>query len=239
MGAPATHPIPQRRSRGWRRHGAWWISPTSTRGSGDQPTARRSSRIFDLRIANGRSPCRHGGPARPRWRFGWPAECLERFGQAPRQLFHEDNRATHVADQEGQPGRRPLTYDDVQALSDAMDARAEELRKRGRKGALTAMRNAALRPVILIRTVSAEPTQVLLPVNRVRTAGGSAQVRSFASWAISVGGSITGWMSSSSMPACSRVVMRARRSSRVPTKAKVFISEGRIRSRSSGAMRWR
>ncbi len=42
------------------------------------------------------------------------------------------------------PGRRPLTYDEVQALFDAVDGRVERARGLGRKGALTAMRDAAL-----------------------------------------------------------------------------------------------
>ncbi|MFJ9372422.1 tyrosine-type recombinase/integrase [Streptomyces sp. NPDC101455] len=77
-------------------------------------------------------------------RYGWAAECLERFGQAPQQIFHEDNRVAHVAEYEGQPGRRPLTYDEIQALFDAADGRAEDAQTRGRKGALTAMRDSAL-----------------------------------------------------------------------------------------------
>ena len=77
-------------------------------------------------------------------RYGWAEECLERFGQVPQQIFHEDNRVAHVAEYEGQPGRRPLTFDEVQALFDAVDTRVEDVRARGRKGALTAMRDAAL-----------------------------------------------------------------------------------------------
>jgi hypothetical protein len=46
-------------------------------------------------------------------RYGWMAECLERFGQIPQQIFHEDNRVAHVVEYEGQPERRPLTYDEV------------------------------------------------------------------------------------------------------------------------------
>ena len=45
---------------------------------------------------------------------------------------------------EGQPHRRPLTYDEVQTLFDAADGRVEEIRSRGRKGALAAQRDAAL-----------------------------------------------------------------------------------------------
>lgn len=77
-------------------------------------------------------------------RYGWAEQCLERFGQAPQQIFHEDNRVAHVAEHEGQPGRRPLTYDEVQSLFDAVDGRVESAQGRGRKGALTAMRDSAL-----------------------------------------------------------------------------------------------
>lgn len=58
-------------------------------------------------------------------RYGWPEVCLERFGDVPQQIFHEDNRVAHVVEYEGRPGRRPLTYDEVQALFDAADGRAE------------------------------------------------------------------------------------------------------------------
>ncbi len=77
-------------------------------------------------------------------RYGWAAECLARFGQAPQQIFHEDNRVPHVAEYEGQPDRRPLTYDEVQALFDAADGQVEVARTQGRKFALTAMRASAL-----------------------------------------------------------------------------------------------
>jgi integrase/recombinase XerD len=77
-------------------------------------------------------------------RYGWLSACLERFGRAPAQILHEWNSVTHVTGFEGQPGRRPLTYDEVQALFDAADGMAQDKRALGRKGALTAMRNAAL-----------------------------------------------------------------------------------------------
>jgi integrase/recombinase XerC len=77
-------------------------------------------------------------------RYGWPETCLERFGEIPQQIFHEDNRVGHVADYEGQPGRRPLTYDEVQALFDALDGKVDSARASGRKGVLTALRDAAL-----------------------------------------------------------------------------------------------
>ncbi|MGH3829825.1 MAG: hypothetical protein ACRDRS_05135 [Pseudonocardiaceae bacterium] len=77
-------------------------------------------------------------------RYGWPAKCRERFGAAPRQVLHEWNTIAHVADYEGAPGRRPLTYDEIQALFDAADGRVEEIRSQHRKGVLTAMRDSAL-----------------------------------------------------------------------------------------------
>ncbi|GAA2534991.1 tyrosine-type recombinase/integrase [Streptomyces koyangensis] len=83
-------------------------------------------------------------------RYGWPLRCLERFGQAPAQILHEWNTVTHSSEYEGDAGRRPLTYDEVQALFDAADARVDEIRARRRKGSL-----AALRDAILLKTVYA------------------------------------------------------------------------------------
>ena len=77
-------------------------------------------------------------------RYGWPARCVEWFGEAPQQILHEWNTVVHVSDYEGHPARRPLTYDEVQALFDAADGRAEEIRSRRRKGVLAAMRDAAV-----------------------------------------------------------------------------------------------
>jgi site-specific recombinase XerD len=77
-------------------------------------------------------------------RYGWPARCLERFGEVPVQILHEWNTVTHSSEYEGGAGRRPLTYDEVQALFDAADGRVEEIRARHRKGALAAQRDAAI-----------------------------------------------------------------------------------------------
>ncbi|MET7571277.1 tyrosine-type recombinase/integrase [Streptomyces sp. NPDC005492] len=77
-------------------------------------------------------------------RYGWPAECVRRFGRAPQQIFHEWNSIAHVSEYEGDPRRRPLTYDEVQLLFDATDGRVEEIRSTRRKGAMAAMRDAAL-----------------------------------------------------------------------------------------------
>ena len=77
-------------------------------------------------------------------RYGWTAICRERFGTAPVQILHERNTAGHVAEFEGRPGRRPLTYEEVQALFDAADGRVEQIRARHRKGILVALRDSAL-----------------------------------------------------------------------------------------------
>jgi len=75
---------------------------------------------------------------------------LKRFGTAPQQVLDPWNCVTHVADFEGQPGRRPLSYDEVQHCSTAADTRVETIRGRGRKGALAAQRDA-----VLLKTVYA------------------------------------------------------------------------------------
>ncbi len=77
-------------------------------------------------------------------RYGWVAECAERFGQVPSEIFHEGNSVLHTVEYEGDPRRRPLTYDEVQALFDAADARPGRIAGQGRKGALCALRDAAV-----------------------------------------------------------------------------------------------
>jgi integrase/recombinase XerD len=77
-------------------------------------------------------------------RYGWAAVCEQRFGAMPVQVLDAWNTVAHRLDYEGRPGRRPLTYDEVQALLDAADGLAGQARERGRKGALTARRDAAL-----------------------------------------------------------------------------------------------
>lgn len=77
-------------------------------------------------------------------RYGWASACEEAFGQFPVQVCHDWNTADHVAEFEGRPGRRALTYDELQALFDAADDRVEQARKRRRKGVLAAWRNAVM-----------------------------------------------------------------------------------------------
>lgn len=77
-------------------------------------------------------------------RYGWVHACADRFGEVPQAVFHEGNSVLHTVEYEGDPRRRPLTYDEVQALFDAADARPGRIRGQGRKGALAAVRDAAV-----------------------------------------------------------------------------------------------
>lgn len=111
--------------------------------SGSGPIAISTARGYEMTI---QMFCAYVTDAR----YGWPGVCQERFGRAPQQIFHELNTAVHVDGYEGDPRRRPLTYDEVQALFDAADHRVDEIRRRGRKGALPALRDA-----VLLKTVYA------------------------------------------------------------------------------------
>jgi site-specific recombinase XerD len=105
--------------------------------SGPRPLALSTARGYGLSI---RLFCEYLTDAR----YGWPALCVQRFGEAPQQVVHEDNSVLHVEDYEGDPRRRPFTYDEVQALFDAADGLVEAIRSQGRKGSLSALRDAAL-----------------------------------------------------------------------------------------------
>ena len=77
-------------------------------------------------------------------RYGWAEVCQERVGTVPIQICHEDNRAVHVAEYEGRPGRRPLTRAELQQLFDVADDKVTEIAQNGRKGWLAAFRDATL-----------------------------------------------------------------------------------------------
>ena len=70
------------------------------------------------------------------------------MGARPAQLCHEDNTAVHVADYEGRPERRLLSRIELQALFDVADDRVGQAVRGGRKGWLTAFRDATLFKVI-------------------------------------------------------------------------------------------
>lgn len=77
-------------------------------------------------------------------RYGWAEECLERFGEHPVQICHEWNTVQHLAEFEGRPEVRPLTYEELEMFFGRCDERVDEIRARGRKGALAALRDAQL-----------------------------------------------------------------------------------------------
>lgn len=75
-------------------------------------------------------------------RYEWTAVCQRLFGTHPAQICFDWNTAAHVADYEGGPGRRSLTKPELQKLFDHADAQVARLRQLGRKGWLTALRDA-------------------------------------------------------------------------------------------------
>ncbi len=81
-------------------------------------------------------------------RYSWVQECLDRFGTHPVPITHEWNTVRHVAGYEGDPGRRPATPGELQALFDYADARVERVAASGRKGVLAALRDATLLKVV-------------------------------------------------------------------------------------------
>jgi integrase/recombinase XerC len=81
-------------------------------------------------------------------RYGWVAECEQRAGAAPAQVFHERNTAVHAADYEGRPQRRPLSRAELQAFFDAADGLVESTACSRRKGQLAAFRDATLFKVV-------------------------------------------------------------------------------------------
>ena len=77
-------------------------------------------------------------------RYGWDELCEQRFGTHPVQVFHEWNIAAHRAEVEARPGNRPLSRDELQAFFDYCDDRVGSVHAAGRKGWLSAFRDATL-----------------------------------------------------------------------------------------------
>lgn len=76
--------------------------------------------------------------------YGWPEECLRRFGTHPIQICHEWNTARHVQEALGRPGKRALTHQELQDLFDHVDQRAITAQGSGRKGWISAFRDSVL-----------------------------------------------------------------------------------------------
>ncbi|MGH3854839.1 MAG: tyrosine-type recombinase/integrase [Pseudonocardiaceae bacterium] len=80
--------------------------------------------------------------------YRWIEECNRRFGTHPTQICFESNTTAHLLDYEGRPDRRPMTRDELQEFFDYADDRVDRAMQQGRKGALTAYRDATLFKVI-------------------------------------------------------------------------------------------
>lgn len=76
--------------------------------------------------------------------YGWTDACLERFGTHPIQVVHEWNTAVHVSETEGEAAKRAFTRQELQAFFDHADAQVERKRVEGRKGWLSAFRDAVM-----------------------------------------------------------------------------------------------
>lgn len=76
--------------------------------------------------------------------YGWVQECQQRFGTHPVQVINEVNAAAHVADFEGEPSRRAFTREELQALFDHADEQVTRKQAMGRKGWLSAFRDATI-----------------------------------------------------------------------------------------------
>jgi site-specific recombinase XerD len=77
-------------------------------------------------------------------RYPWVVICEREFGRSPGQLFDERNLVAHLDEFEGDPRRRPLTLDELEAFFAACEARIASCQRRGRKGSLQAWRDQAL-----------------------------------------------------------------------------------------------
>jgi len=76
--------------------------------------------------------------------YGWAAECEQRFGTHPVQVITELNAAVHVADSESEPTKRAFTRQELQALFDHADEQVARKRALGRKGWVSAFRDATI-----------------------------------------------------------------------------------------------
>lgn len=76
--------------------------------------------------------------------YGWAQVCEEQFGMHPVQVLNEVNSAAHVADSEADAAKRAFTRGELQALFDHADEQVTRCRERGRKGWVSAFRDATI-----------------------------------------------------------------------------------------------
>jgi site-specific recombinase XerD len=93
--------------------------------------------------------------------YGWAVECENRFGTHPVQVITEMNSAVHVADIESEPSKRAFTRKELQALFDYADEQVERKRALGRKGWMSAFRDATLMKVAYSYGTRRTETQML------------------------------------------------------------------------------
>lgn len=77
-------------------------------------------------------------------RYPWRLVCIGCFDRTVVQLLDPRNAIVHVGEHESDPGRRPLTRDELQALFDQCDRRVAGRRALRRKGSLAALRDGAM-----------------------------------------------------------------------------------------------
>jgi site-specific recombinase XerD len=87
-------------------------------------------RLFDEYVCDGR--------------YGWPQQCLHRFGSSPTLVFDEWNITQHVDEFEAKPERRPLTFDEIEIFFSYLDSQVARIYRKGGKGSLAALRDCAL-----------------------------------------------------------------------------------------------
>lgn len=76
--------------------------------------------------------------------YGWGPACWDRFGTHPIQVVHEWNSAVHVSETEGESAKRAFTRAELQAFFDHADAQVAGKQEGGRKGWLSAFRDAVM-----------------------------------------------------------------------------------------------
>jgi hypothetical protein len=79
--------------------------------------------------------------------YGWAGEFEQRFGTHPVRVITELDAAADVADVEAEPMKRSFTRPELQALFDYADEQVERKRALGRKGWMSAFRDATLMKV--------------------------------------------------------------------------------------------
>ncbi|MEO8283054.1 MAG: tyrosine-type recombinase/integrase [Pseudarthrobacter sp.] len=75
-------------------------------------------------------------------RYEWAELCQERFGTHPVQICHDWNTHHHLSEFEARPSKRPFTYDELEAFFAHADGQVERIAAAGKKGALSALRDA-------------------------------------------------------------------------------------------------